>query len=166
MFSIGEFSKIAQVPGSLLRYYDQIGLFVPAHVDPFTDYRYYSARQLKRLNRILALRDLGLSLEQIARLLDDNISSDEIRGMFTLRKAQVEQHLNEEMARLRTIESRLTYMDGDDEIPGFDVVVKSVPAQSFLSVRDIYPNPIDVLAVVAEIDRVLSQRINERLSAT
>jgi effector-binding domain-containing protein len=28
MFRIGEFSKIAQVPGSLLRYYDEIGLWV------------------------------------------------------------------------------------------------------------------------------------------
>jgi DNA-binding transcriptional MerR regulator len=76
MFSIGEFSKIAQVPGSLLRYYDQIGLFAPDHTDRFTGYRYYSAHQLARLNRILAFKELGLSLQQITRLLDDNISSD------------------------------------------------------------------------------------------
>ena len=46
MFRIGEFSKIAQAPISQLRYYDQIGLFQPAHTDKLTSYRYYSADQL------------------------------------------------------------------------------------------------------------------------
>ena len=53
MFRIGEFSKIAQVSGRLLRYYDEIGLLIPESIDPETGYRYYSARQLPRLNRIL-----------------------------------------------------------------------------------------------------------------
>lgn len=64
MFRIGEFSKIAQVSGRLLRYYDKIDLLSPEHTDPQTGYRYYSAKQLPRLNQILALKDLGLSLEQ------------------------------------------------------------------------------------------------------
>ena len=61
--------------------------------------------------------------------------------MFMLKKAQVEQHLQEEMARLRTIESRLQYIDHDDNLQGFDLVVKSVPAHPFLSVRDTYRLP-------------------------
>jgi DNA-binding transcriptional MerR regulator len=89
MFRIGEFSKIAQVPGSVLRYYDQIGLFKPVHTDQWTGYRLYSASQLPRLHRILALKELGLTLDQIARLVDEEISTAEIRGMLTLRKAQV-----------------------------------------------------------------------------
>jgi DNA-binding transcriptional MerR regulator len=66
MFKIGDFSKISQVSIRSLRHYDEIGLFKPAHTDPFTGYRYYSADQLPRLNRIIALRTLGLSLEEIA----------------------------------------------------------------------------------------------------
>jgi DNA-binding transcriptional MerR regulator len=62
MFKIGEFSKFSQVTVKTLRYYDQIGLLKPAEVDRFTGYRYYSVDQLPRLNRILALKDLGLSL--------------------------------------------------------------------------------------------------------
>jgi len=63
MFKIGEFSKLSQVTVKTLRYYDEIGLLKPAEVDRFTSYRYYSVDQLPRLNRILALKDLGLSLE-------------------------------------------------------------------------------------------------------
>src|SRR5438132_3935846 len=111
MFRIGEFSKIAQVSGRLLRYYDEIGLLSPESTDPETGYRYYSARQLPRLNRILVLKELGLSLEQIARLLAQDTSPDEIRGMLALRKAQIEQSLQEEMARLRIVEKRLQQID-------------------------------------------------------
>lgn len=53
-------------------------------------YRYYTADQLGRLNRILAPKDLGLTLEQVARMLDDKVSTDEIRGMLMLRKAELE----------------------------------------------------------------------------
>jgi DNA-binding transcriptional MerR regulator len=90
MFRIGEFSKIAQVPGSLLRYYDEIGLLKPVHIDQWTGYRYYSARQLPRLHRILALKELGLTLDQIARLVNEEVSAAEIQGMLALKKAQVE----------------------------------------------------------------------------
>ena len=71
MFRIGEFAQIAQVSGRQLRFYDQLGLLRPAHTDPQTGYRYYSIRQLPRLNSILALKELGLSLEQIGPLLDE-----------------------------------------------------------------------------------------------
>lgn len=73
MFRIGEFSKIAQVPASLLRYYDEIGLFRPVDCDRETGYRYYSVQQLTLLNRILALKDLGFSLDQVKRLLENEI---------------------------------------------------------------------------------------------
>jgi DNA-binding transcriptional MerR regulator len=63
MFLIGEFSKIARVSKRLLQYYDEIDLFKPAYTDPQTEYRYYSAKQLPTLNRILALKELGLSLD-------------------------------------------------------------------------------------------------------
>jgi len=105
MFRIGEFSKIAQVSGRLLRYYDEIGLFSPIHIDKFTGFRYYSAEQMSDLNRILALKDLGLTLDQIQRVLRDNISPDEMQGMLLLKKAEIEQLLQDQLKRIRGIES-------------------------------------------------------------
>jgi hypothetical protein len=55
MFKIGEFSQLSQVPVKTLRYYDETGLLKTAKVDRFTSYRYYSADQLPRLNRIARL---------------------------------------------------------------------------------------------------------------
>ncbi len=91
MFKIGDFSKLSQVSVKALRLYDQMGLLKPSQVDRFTSYRYYSASQLPRLNRILALKNLGFSLEQIAKLLDDQIPPEQIRGMLRLKQAELQQ---------------------------------------------------------------------------
>ena len=136
MFQIGEFSKLAKVSGRLLRYYEEINLLAPEFTDPQTGYRYYSAKQLPQLNRILVLKELGLSLEQIALLLDQNTSTEEIRGMLTLRKAQIEQAVQAEMDRLRLVEARLQQIDVLQEC---EIILKSIPAQPFLSVRAILP---------------------------
>ena len=111
MFRIGEFSHIAQVSGRLLRYYDEIGLLSPEYTDPQTGYRYYRAEQLPRLNRILVLKELGLGLEQIARLLGQHTSSEEIRGMLLPRKAQITQAMQDDLARLQLVEARLDQID-------------------------------------------------------
>lgn len=159
MFRIGEFSKIAQVPGSLLRYYDQIGLLKPAHIDQWTGYRYYSAKQLPRLHRILALKELGFALDQIAHLLDAEVSAAEIRGMLTLRKAQIEQTVNEEKARLRHLEARLQQIDAPYKST-FDIVLKNVPAQSYLSIREVLSGVDAALGIMWELVQTLSARIS------
>ena len=151
MFRIGEFSKIAQIPISQLRYYDERGLFRPEQVDTTTGYRYYSAQQLPVLNRIIALKELGLSLAQVQQMLDDRVSADEIRGMLALKKAQVEQTIEVEQARLRTIEARLQHITSDGEMNNFDVVVKSIPASPYLSVRDTFTDACDGLRIAHEL---------------
>jgi DNA-binding transcriptional MerR regulator len=158
MFKIGEFSKIAQVPGSVLRYYDQIGLLKPAHIDKWTGYRYYSSAQLPRLHRILALKELGLSLEQIAQLIDDAPSSSDLRGMLTLRKAQVEQALTEEMSRLKQIEARLQFIENPEQ-SSFDIVLKNVPAQRYLSSRELLPNVDAAIQFMGELITTLPARL-------
>lgn len=160
MFRIGEFSKIAQVPGSVLRYYDEIGLLKPAHIDQWTGYRYYSARQLPRLHRILALKELGLTLDQIARLVDEEVSAAEIRGMLALKKAQVEQTVNAEMARLRQLEARLQQIDASAQ-PVFDIVLKNVPAQGYLSLREVLPNADAALGIMRELIQTLPARMGK-----
>jgi len=151
LFRIGEFSQIARVSGRLLRYYDSIGLLRPQRIDPETGYRYYSAGQLERLNRILALKELGLSLDQVARMLDDKISVAEIRGMLALKKAELERSLAEEAARLRHIESRLTQIEQQGSLGDYDVVVKSGAATPVLSIRAEYLSFDEVIAALREI---------------
>lgn len=139
MFKIGDFSKLSQVSVKALRYYDEISLLKPAQVDRFTGYRYYSVDQLPRLNRILALKDLGLSLEQIARMLDDDLPPAQIRGMLRLRQAEIRHQIEEEQARLDRVEARLRQIEQEDTMPAYDVVLKKVEPQTVVAIRDVIP---------------------------
>ena len=139
MFKIGEFSKLAQVPAKTLRYYDEIGLLKPALVDDSTSYRYYSAEQLHRLNRILALRDLGFSLKQIFRLLEEGVSAVELRGMLRLRQAELQEQAKEVQTRLSRVEWRLRQIEEEGAMPKYEVVVKTVPAIKAAVLREVIP---------------------------
>ena len=139
MLKISEFSKLAQLPVATLRFYDQIGLLKPERVDTFTDYRYYSVNQLPRLNRILALKDLGFGLDQVARMLEDSLSVDEIRGMLTLRQADAARELHESQARLARVAARLRDIELEGAPPTYDIVLKSVAPQWAVTTREIVP---------------------------
>lgn len=135
MYDTGQFSKLARVSKRTLRYYDSLGLLTPTSTDPTTGTRQYSARQLADLNRIIALKEMGLSLSQIQPILADDISDDEIMGMLRLRRAEAEQAVVDERRRLRNIEARLS--DPSTFLKGPGVVTKAVEAQRFLSYRSI-----------------------------
>ena len=82
MIKIGDFSKLAHITVKTLHHYGDLGLLKPAHVDRYNGYRYYTLDQLGRVNRILALKDLGFSLEQVGQLLAEDLSIEEMRGML------------------------------------------------------------------------------------
>jgi DNA-binding transcriptional MerR regulator len=135
MFKIGEFSKFSRVSVKMLRHYDELGLLKPAQVDPFTNYRYYSADQLPRLNRILALKDVGFTLEQIGAMLDEDLSTEQIRGMLKLRRAELRQHLRAEEARLAQVEARLAQINEAEKTPLYDVLLRSLESQTVATIR-------------------------------
>lgn len=140
MLKIGELSKISQVSVKTLRYYDEVGLLKPLEIDRFTGYRYYSFDQLPRLNRILALKDLGLTLEQIAQLLNEQLTAEQLRGMFRLKQVELQQRMREEGERLARVEARLKQIEMEDSMPEYDVVFKKVAPLTMISVRDIIPS--------------------------
>lgn len=137
MFKIGEFSKICRVPTSVLRYYDEIDLFKPKHVDTFTGYRYYGLEQLPQLNRILVLRDLELSLAEINKIIKAEISVEEIRGMLRLKQAQLAEHQAEVQAKLNRITHRIRQMENENRMPEYEVVVKKTEAMKIASIREV-----------------------------
>lgn len=139
MFKVGEFSRIAQVSARLLRHYDHIGLFTPEHHDAQTGYRYYTAKQLPTLHQILALRDLGLSLDQIAKVMDEKLDLQEIRGMLLLKKQQLQQSILEEIQKLSHVESRLRQVEQHGTFGPDGVVLRSFPDQVWMSSRETFP---------------------------
>lgn len=140
MIKIGDFSNLAHVSIKTLHHYDEMGLLKPAHIDRFSGYRYYTIQQLATLNRILALKDLGLSLEQVAQLLHDDISPAEMRGMLRLKRMELAARVDEEQARLSRVEQRLRQLEQDRSGNQPEVAVKSVPAQTILTAQIVAAN--------------------------
>lgn len=141
MFKIGDFSRLCMVPVSALRYYADLGLLAPAVIDPSSGYRYYSAAQLRTVNRIVALKDLGLSLEEIGAVLGEGLGSDELRGMLRLKRAEAGRRLADEQERLERVEARLRLIEREGGMPEQEVVVKAAEAMHGLGVREKVAGP-------------------------
>lgn len=141
MLKIGDFARLSQVSVKTLRFYAETGLLPPAAIDRFSGYRYYTFEQLPRLNRILALKDLGLSLEQIGQLLDEGLSPDQLRGMLRLKQAELRQRLEDEHQRLQRVEARLRQIEMETEaMTDYAIITKQTNPQWVASVRGIIPS--------------------------
>jgi DNA-binding transcriptional MerR regulator len=161
MLKIGDFARLSQVPVKTLRYYDDLGLFKPARVDAVNGYRYYAVDQLPRLNRLLALKDLGFSLEQIGQVLNEGVTPEQLRGMLMLKRAEAEHRLDEERDRLARIEERLREIEQEDHVPDYEVSVKTVQPLLVASCRVRIPTNDMVPDVLGEAYR----RTYEHVSA-
>ncbi|GLV53680.1 MerR family transcriptional regulator [Dictyobacter sp. S3.2.2.5] len=136
MLKIGEFARLGQVSVATLRHYDSCGLLKPSMLDADTGYRYYTLEQLPRLNRILALKDLGFPLEQIACLLAGDLSLEQLRVLFERKQASVQQVIEAEQARLTRIAARIRQLEKEEIMPDYEVVIKYAEPLLVASARD------------------------------
>jgi DNA-binding transcriptional MerR regulator len=136
MLSIGEFARYARVSVRMLRHYDSLGLLVPVRVDATTGYRYYSAEQLTRLNRLVALKELGFTLDQVGTVLSGDVGAEQLRGMLTLRRAQIVEQIDADQARLSEIEARLRTIEKEGTMSELEYVEKSLPAVRLAQLTD------------------------------
>ncbi|HSK94084.1 MAG TPA: MerR family transcriptional regulator [Candidatus Angelobacter sp.] len=146
MFPIGRFARLAGISAKQLRAYDEIGLFRPVWVDPSSAYRYYSPAQLPELRRILALRQLGMPIDEIGRI----VHGGDLRAALARRRDELERER-------RLAEERLAALDisvADESGP--DVVVRPVGVE-LVAVAPVTP-PVDeafdrLEAVVRDLGR-------------
>jgi DNA-binding transcriptional MerR regulator len=151
VIKIGDFSKLSLVSVRMLRYYEEMGLFQPARVDPFTGYRYYSFDQLPRLNRILALKDLGLTLEQIACLLEGGLPAEQLKGMLVIKQMELQRQLEAEQGRLERVAARLRQIEQEENMSTYEVILKKGEALKVASLRKTIPQPQGVSQMFEEL---------------
>ncbi|MEU3725489.1 MerR family transcriptional regulator [Streptomyces sp. NPDC031705] len=161
MFTIGDFAKHGRVSVRMLRHYDALGLLRPARVDPLTGYRSYEAGQLARLNRLIALKELGFSLEQVGAVLDEKVGTEELRGMLRLRRAELETAVAEAAARLVQVETRLRTIESEGTMPADEIVVKSLPPVRLAVLTGVAGNyaPQDIGPVIGPLYEDLCRRV-------
>jgi len=139
MFKIGEFSKLTQVSIRMLRYYDETGLLHPAEIDPFTNYRLYSAAQIPALNRILFLRDLGLKVSEIAETLH-SWDAQSIETRLDTRRSEIKRAIQAQQQQLMKIKQAKQDLRKKSIAIHCNVTIKDIPAYPVFSLRRIVPN--------------------------
>ena len=136
-YRIGDFSRISRVTVRTLRYYDEIGLIKPVRVDELTGYRYYSIEQLPHLNRIIMLKEIGLSLDDIGSTLNGGAQVDHIKQLLQVKKLEIQERLNLDARRLRRVEIWLDRIDQEGIIPaGIYIRRKTIPEVRVVSKRE------------------------------
>ncbi|MDD4125318.1 MAG: helix-turn-helix domain-containing protein, partial [Eubacteriales bacterium] len=157
MYKIGELSKLCRLPVKTLRYYDSVGLLVPDKIDRFTGYRYYSAAQLADCNRIVALKELGFSLDEIRR----HLSADSADGVVSLLDAKAE----ELKSLLFTTESQIKRLEAviqiitEGEKKMFDIIIRSADSLRVAYARQIFKTKTDAFCKIKEMRNGLPKHI-------
>lgn len=139
MFKIGDFARLNRVTVKTLRHYESLGLLQPERIDNFTGYRYYSASQMPRLNRILSLKDIGFSLEEIALIIARNMSSEQIQTLLELKHSEILEKVRNEQARLFRIETFIKMCKQEAYDMKYDIILKNIEPIRVASLRDIIP---------------------------
>jgi effector-binding domain-containing protein len=127
-----------------------------------TGYRLYEGRQLSRLNRIVALKDLGFTLAQVQVILDEKVSTGELHGMLRLRQAELQSQIAADSARLRQVQARILSIEREGAMPDSDVQIKRIPAVRVAELTALAPDfePESIGPVLSPLFRDLSGRIN------
>jgi len=158
MFRIGDFSKLTRVSVKALRFYDEVGLLKPTYVDLDTGYRYYSATLLPRLNRIVAFKELGLSLGEIGHLLEGDLPVDRVRESLQNRRAELTRRIERERAQLAEVDAWLAQIEQAGRAPEYEVTVKQVAPRLVASVRDTLSSYADADDLFDELRSDFKQR--------
>lgn len=166
LLKIGEFSRLSQVTVKTLHHYDDIGLLKPSQIDRFTSYRYYTLDQLPRIHSIMALKELGLSLEEITHLVKENLPPDQIRGMYRLKLAEAQQRVREEQARMAQIEFRLRQIELEGTVQTLDIVLKQIEPFFALSYRHSFQTREERVVLGIAIEKAIQKGVIKTLFET
>ena len=120
MYKIGELSKLSNIPVKTLRYYDLEGILCPDLVDAFTGYRYYSAAKLSDCYRILALKELGFTLEEIKA--QSNMSKEALLTLLGEKQSELEELQVRTTQRMGQLHKIAQALQEDNHM--FDIVVR------------------------------------------
>lgn len=160
MYRIGMFSKINKVTVKTLRYYDEVGLLKPEFVDNLNGYRYYTSDQLPVLHKIIALRQIGFSIDEISEILNGH----NIFKIFEKKKDIVESLIQKNIEQLTQITHYLEKLKEDFSM-NYEVVLKELPEVIVYSRRMIIQNYDAYFQIIPKIGEEIT-KANPDLKST
>ncbi len=140
MFKIGDFARINKVSIKTLRHYDGLGLLRPEKIDPLTGYRYYSASQMPRLNKILSLKEVCFSLQEIALIISKDMTSEQIQTFLELKHSEITERIKSDQERLVRVKNLLNLCKEEAFHLSNDILLKEIEPVQVAALRDFIPD--------------------------
>lgn len=119
LMKISEIADFFGVSAKAMRLYEQKEIIKPCKVDPENGYRYYSADQVKQLNALLELQELGFTLNEIKDIMTGGINTEKLKDALATKKIEWEQRKSEidrKIEAIENIEDRIAAKKGEPEI--------------------------------------------------
>ncbi len=157
LLSIGEAAKIRNVNVQSLRYYEKLGILIPAYINPETGYRYYSLEQIMILDTIILCVDLGIPLKDLKNYVDadDQLEFERLlcdgRMLATQKIRKIESNLNSIDRTLQHIHAQKSFMGREGYYSRFifERYIITVPCEPQMSAR-IYEKKLSELFYLAK----------------
>jgi len=162
VYKIGELSKMCKIPVKTLRYYDSEGLLKPDEIDKFTGYRYYAAAKLADCNRILALKELGFTLEQIRQQINAKNAADVLALIATKEKELIDAKAQTESQIRRLSAIKEMIIRGDETMSYeqlFNIVIRNADSLRIAFMRRIFENKSDACVQMEQMGHELPAAI-------
>lgn len=142
MLKIGDFSKMSKVTIKALRYYEKEGLIIPTYIDETNSYRYYDSSKLLEVSKLLSLKQIGLSINEIKKVMIDN---DDLRKVLEYKKSNLEKEISKHKHQLSQINYLLKENDMKKEVfekvvPGYYVYYKEGVVKDYSDMGDFVYN--------------------------
>ena len=102
LLTIGQFAALHGINKKTLMWYDEIGLFKPATIDPQNGYRCYNNHQSPILETILLLRELDVSINEI-QIFMKNRSAENMKCLLEEKIADLDRRSNTVQALKKTL---------------------------------------------------------------
>ncbi len=143
VFKIGEFSKLTRVSPRMLRHYEKCGLLYPAEIDKFTGYRQYSAKQILLLTKIVTLRDMGFSIDEITETLPRYDDRAFLQKALRAKAASVQSGIAAQQEKLERLLLLCDTIREERNNMVHEVELRALPAVKALTFRGIIPHYSD-----------------------
>jgi DNA-binding transcriptional MerR regulator len=148
MLRIGDFARLGRVTVKALRHYDEEGLLRPTEVDRSSGYRFYMPDQLITLSRILQLKDLGFSLNEIRALIE---APEQLGPALVARRSDLAASIEADRERLARLDALRETLE---EAGAPAIVVKPVePVLALTSRALVEPDSDDIQELFEKLER-------------
>lgn len=156
MYKIGEFSRLCRVSVKTLRYYDELGILKPDYIDKFTGYRYYEASKLLLFNKLMALKEIGFSLDEIKVYFNSKMNEN-IMELINKKRQEFCALVEETQLKINRIDMLSDFISQEGGDMGANVIIKQTDDIKIVTERDVLKNRGQIAEKIDSLKNYLIQ---------